>query len=711
MVGICGGGVYSVIKKYKEKIYAGVLGKCLGVYMGRPVEGWFYEKINSLLGEVYNYKNKAANAPLIVPDDDISGTFAFFRALEDNGYPKDITAKQVGDTWLNYLIENKTILWWGGLSRSTEHSAYIRLKEGISAPRSGSIEMNGKSMAEAIGAEIFIDAWALVNPGNPEMAVNMAREAASVSHDGIAVDAACFLAAMEAMAFEEKDIDVLLDKGLTYIDSPVLERLVADIRHQCREASDWHCVREWIEKNHGYEKYPGNCPMVTNHLVVLMALIMGGDDFQKSLMIATSAGWDTDCNAGNVGCLNGVRLGLAALNSGVDLRGPVADRLYVVTSDGGSCVSDAVLETRKIVRAATHIYHEEIEQPGYRYSFEYPGAMQGFLPYPDIPEEQALSALENKNGTGLCMKYKYLAPGSRAVACVETYVDKSSKGVEGTSYFEVFASPNLYPTQTIRSMFISENSENPTLRLFVDYYDVKAELQSTYSERFSLDKGENQIEWEIPENCGQAIYRLGIELTSSKRIDGEITLKWMDWDGAPRKYKLGKSYELTPSLVTWTNETIWLKTFVSSAENFYPDYLRTFSVSHPYENGVATTGGLDWKDYKVTSRITFSYQEGAGLVARAKGHKRYYAGIFQNGKAKIICRKDWDIIELAAVDYPYNIDEEYELTFAVKKKHLTLYVNGEKILDTEDSSYYAGGAGYLVNKGAVLGDGFLVEKI
>ncbi len=33
------------IKKYQNDIYAGVLGKIIGVYLGRPVEGWSYEKI------------------------------------------------------------------------------------------------------------------------------------------------------------------------------------------------------------------------------------------------------------------------------------------------------------------------------------------------------------------------------------------------------------------------------------------------------------------------------------------------------------------------------------------------------------------------------------------------------------------------------------------------------------------------------------------
>ena len=30
---------------YEERVYAGVLGKIIGVYLGRPFEGWTYERI------------------------------------------------------------------------------------------------------------------------------------------------------------------------------------------------------------------------------------------------------------------------------------------------------------------------------------------------------------------------------------------------------------------------------------------------------------------------------------------------------------------------------------------------------------------------------------------------------------------------------------------------------------------------------------------
>lgn len=35
----------------------------------------------------------------------------------------------------------------------------FEIKNGIKAPMSGSIALNGQSMAEQIGAEIFIDTW------------------------------------------------------------------------------------------------------------------------------------------------------------------------------------------------------------------------------------------------------------------------------------------------------------------------------------------------------------------------------------------------------------------------------------------------------------------------------------------------------------------------------------------------------------------------
>ena len=56
----------------------------------------------------------------------------------------------------------------GWLGNSTEHTAFLRLKNGVQAPLSGSMNLNSKIVAEQIGAQIFIDGWAMVVPGELE---------------------------------------------------------------------------------------------------------------------------------------------------------------------------------------------------------------------------------------------------------------------------------------------------------------------------------------------------------------------------------------------------------------------------------------------------------------------------------------------------------------------------------------------------------------
>ena len=690
------------IARFKNDIYAGVLGKIIGVYLGRPVEGWTYEAIRDTFGEINYYKNHRTGAPLIVPDDDISGTFAFFRSLEDNKFDPDIQAEQIGDSWLNYIIENETILWWGGLSRSTEHTAYLRLKNGIRAPKSGSIELNGRSMAEQIGSEIFIDTWAMANPGNLERAAKMARE---------------------------KDIDRLLDAGRAYIENPEFIRLVGAVREQCAKASDWREVRQWIADHHGYEKYPGNCPMVTNHLTLLMAFIMGGDDFNKACMIACSSGWDTDCNSGNVGCLNGIRLGLDGFRTSTDLRKAVADRLYVVTSDGGSCISDAVQETRKILKAACRLEYEPVDFPEERLAFEYPGAVQGIVPYDKNTEEQVLCGIDNlvesprhcdpQNGNeetkeyGCRLSYRGLGPGVHATASIDTFIDLQPKGKEGTSYFDVLCSPSLYSGQEVKAV-IAAGAVSPAFTFFIEYFNEKDELETLSSSAFQLNDGDNQIKWQIPDVGGHAIYRLGMSLRSGacgSRLDGSVIIKSLDWSGAPECYRMGRSMEMTPTLTPWTTTTSWLKTFVSSADHFCPDYTTTFSISHAAPNGVVTTGTMDWDNYSVKSVITFSQQDAAGLVARAKGHRRYYGAVLKDKKAVIYKQCDAKRTVVAEAAFDFEIDDTRELAFTLDGPRLSLAVDGKTAVSGQDESYLCGGAGFVVDSGAILADGFEVKRI
>jgi ADP-ribosylglycohydrolase len=49
---------------YAERVYAGVLGKIIGVYLGRPFEGASYEQITQEFGEINYYVHEKRGVPL-----------------------------------------------------------------------------------------------------------------------------------------------------------------------------------------------------------------------------------------------------------------------------------------------------------------------------------------------------------------------------------------------------------------------------------------------------------------------------------------------------------------------------------------------------------------------------------------------------------------------------------------------------------------------
>lgn len=695
------------IQKYENDIYAGVLGKILGVYLGRPVEGWSYEKIQDTFGEIRYYVHEKVGVPLIVADDDISGTFAFFRAIEDHGFEKNTPAKAFGDTWLNYIIENKTILWWGGLGRSTEHTAYLNLKNGIEAPKSGSIEVNGKILAEQIGAQIFIDAIAMACPGDPETAVELVRNAAGVSHDGIAVEAACHLAALEAMAFEEKRIDVLLDRAAGYVKSQELLDIIGDVRDICGKETDWRKVRAYLDPKYGYDVYPGCCHMVPNHAMVIAAFILGGDDFQKSISIAASAAWDTDCNAGNVGALNGIRLGIEGINGGADFRGPVADLMYVVTSDGGSVVTDAVLETKKIVEAAAKMRRESLSVSESRYTFEYPGAVQGFLKCEFDHGAAADVRIFNRNEisgeNGLCIECSHVADGVTANVSTQTFIDFSKLAVN----FSMVASPTLYSSQVVSTTAYRESGDQVYLRPYILYYDIDDQIQVIYGDGWELSEDAETYFWTVPDTKGMSICKLGYQMESRKRFDGRIVLKEIDWNGAPADFS--QRGMLMNSI--WNTSPLWLAGFASSAAQFAADFKRTYCVSHVEANGVVTIGSREWKDYSVESTIYYSLHQEGGLVARSTGHRRFYAAVLNGfSKAQIILEQDGKRTVLGETEYPYEEETGYCMKLTVKGSRLYLDINGKRVLEAEDATFRCGGGGFLISKGTMTCDSLIVKN-
>jgi ADP-ribosylglycohydrolase len=669
-------------ENYETAVYAGVLGKIIGVYLGRPFEGWPHRRILKELGEIEFYVNDKLNRPLIVADDDISGTFTFIRALEDHGISREITPDQIGQTWLNYLIEERTILWWGGMGTSTEHTAYLRLKHGIPAPESGSIATNTKVVAEQIGAQIFIDSWAMICPGEPELAAEFALKAGSVSHDGEAIYGAQALAAMEAAAFFEKDIQTLLEIALRQIPyESIIAALIADIRNWHGQDSDWKQTFLRIEEKYGYEKYGGGCHMIPNHAVIILALLYGEGDFQKSLMIANTAGWDTDCNSGNVGCLLGIRNGLEGIDHGPDWRGPVADRMYKISADGGDAVTDTVRETYRICRLGRSLLGEtQLPAPkgGARFSFSLPGSLQGFTPHPDYSENVALSNVD----LTLSIQLSQIAPDAAVFVRTPTHASSDEMNTPG---YRMIMSPTLYSGQTVSTqVHLDAATDGPVqIALAVETFseDSDSSPQVHRSEPTQLDPGSNHtLKWRVPDTNGLPVTTVGFICAAQRPTSGSIKVDSLDWSGVP---------SCTFTGLGWTDG-------IDRVRN--PGGHR-FELIHDEGRGIYITGTQDWTHYRFSARVATHMASESGIALRVRGMKRFYALLLCSGQTvRLLKAYDQDKV-LAQSTFAWEPDRKYQLSLTAKGSNLIAEIDGDTIFDITDSDLPTGAIALIDTEG------------
>ena len=708
---------------YLERVYAGVLGKLIGVYLGRPFEGWTYEAISEHLGEINYYVHDKLGVPLIVTDDDISGTFTFVRALEDYGYDPNVTAAQIGKTWLNYLIEEQTVLWWGGMGNSTEHTAYLRLKQGIDAPRSGSIALNGKVVAEQIGAQIFIDGWAMAAPGDPEFAADLAGRAGSVSHGGEAIYGAQCLAAMEAQAFVESDINKLIDTGLSVIpNDSIIYAMINDIREWRAKEPDWRAGRELLADRYGYHIYGGNCHMVPNHGLMIFSLLYGDDDFQRTLMIVNTCGWDTDCNSGNIGCLMGIKDGLAGLSSGPDYRGPVADRMYIPTADGGNAITDAVTQTVRLVNTGRALQGLAPIAPkdGARYHFDLPGAVQGFMNEDSIAARDVVSIsnvcapdLSSNGERLLALDYAGLAPGRVGRVETATFVPSAAVNAhfENRGY-KLLASPRLYPGQTISARVLADsaNASAVEVALYVQHYDREDNLQLLPGASAEMAAGQTEeFEWQIPDLEGYPIAKVGLQISGAGSASGRVYLDWLTWDGTPN-VRLKRPHARDFS--RWDRNLgglMWKRAWVNGLDAarggmvFLDLYPETYRLIQNDGRGLLMTGCRDWTDYEVSASITPHMCKAGGLGARVQGMKRHYALLCDEEGVRLVSALEGEDTILAEASGGWTLGDEHQLALKVQGSTLSGYLDGKLMVkaDDPDARFAGGGVALICEEGRI----------
>ena len=690
----------SMPQDYLDRVYAGVLGKMIGVYLGRPFEGWPYERIIRELGQVDYYVNDRLpdRPPLVITDDDICGTFTLLRALPDHDYNPAIPAQQIGQTWLNYVIEQRSMLWWGGFGFSTEHTAYLRLKNGIPAPQSGSAALNGKIISEQIGAQIFIDGWAMVAPGDPELAASLAARAASVSHDGEAIYGAQMIAAMEALAFVEPDISRLIAGGLAQIPAgSIVYRLVNDILEWHELDDDWRKTRARIAARYGYDSYGGNCHIVPNHALIVLGLLYSGDDFQQAMKVVSTAGWDTDCNAGNLGCLMGIKNGLAGLDAGPDWRGPLADRLYLPSADGGRAITDAVIESVHIANAGRALRDLSPLAPkkGARFHFELPGSVQGFYTLDESVTLRNVSGHSNYGHRALALQFS--AAGR---AATPTFIQPQEVEM---GWYPLIASPTLFSGQVVRAGLSAER--DAVANLFIQVYDAGDRLMFVESPAISLAAGVyEEFSWRVPDAAGRPI--AGIGLAYHGEGDAVIYMDYITWSGTP---------ELTLTVPAGDSDdgpdTMWRRAWVDGIDLWQKTWPEPFRLVQNEARGLLMQGTREWTDYEVQATITPTLMSAGGIALRVQGMRRYYALLLcDDGMARLIKAFDGDVV-LGTAARRWREEESYELRLQAQGALLRAWIDGELLFEVEDDALDGGAAAFVLQQGHLVSHSMTIKAV
>ena len=697
--------------EYLERIYSGFLGMNIGIRLGAPVEPtiWTSDRIERFYGDITDYVKPFRN---FAADDDANGPVFFLRALDDGAMDRPLEPGDVAEAWLNYAREGIGMFWWGGYGVSTEHTAYLNLKNGIKAPASGSVKVNGRIMAEQIGGQIFIDTWGLVCPGDPARAARYARIAASVSHDGNALEGAAFIAACIAEAFCTDDVDSIIEKGLSVIDPECDYAKVVNavIGFHSSNPGSWRKCLKFLQDEWGYDKWPGACHIIPNAGVCIMAMLYGRT-FSRTVEIATMAGWDTDCNAGNVGTIMGVANGLEDIPD--HYRKPVNDAIVLSGISGYLNILDIPTYARKLAETALRLKGEPVpeeltvDEKVVDFDFSLPGSTHCMR-----VSNEFLCRIRHVDGQGTDGK-----------GALEVLFDRGTRGDVSRIYYKPFYrradfdderyqpvfSPRVYPGQhvSMKVRFDRLNGESVILSPYVRN-TLTGELVFLGGEVYRDDKW-HEIEFDIPSDddriSGAMIDEVGLQFEANspaKTKDlGCFYIDYLRITGKGRyTIDVSRQKKEFSSIIPFShNHGSW---------EIRDSRIQAMCLDHCE----AMTGNYFMSDVEVHGSIMVHNGGGAFMSVRVQGARRgYYAGLVADGIAIMKNCGDRGLVTLAHLPFDWREETEYDIMFRAVGDSLSASVGG-RLIEAVDPEYGYGMVGYAMYNGGRCAFGDLgVEEL
>ncbi len=308
------------IEGLENRLLGAWLGRAAGCTLGVPVENWSIEAMESLAqkggmdfpptdywrthpqpDEIRYGKDPMGHylrgqIEAVPVDDDLTYTLLGLLILET--YGPAFTTEQVGEAWLKYLP----------MACTAEEVALENLRNGCPAKKSG---VKNNPFQEWIGADIRSDPWGYTAPGWPEKAAELAYRDAHLSHRQNGIYGAMYFSAAIAAAFALDSPVAALEAGLSEI--PADCRLARDLRWALEtggQLKGWREGREAVDARFSrmHSVHTNN-----NACLTVFGLMLGGDDFTKTVGTTVALGLDNDCTAATAGSIFGAVYGIGAI--------------------------------------------------------------------------------------------------------------------------------------------------------------------------------------------------------------------------------------------------------------------------------------------------------------------------------------------------------------------------------------------------------------
>jgi hypothetical protein len=245
-------------------------------------------------------------------NDDCYVEMTFLGTLEQHGL--DVSARQAG---IDFAKSGY------GLAHANL-AGRDNLRRGIAPPDSGHPQFN--KHADDIDYQIEADYSGIIAPGLPNTAIALGEKFGRLMNYGDGVHAGQFIGAMYSEAYFQSDPEKIIRAALPCLPAQSqYAEMVRDVLKWHDENPDdwtktWQLVEDKYHKDpkytHGLCSKPGgegafSIDVKLNGAYVLMGLLYGKGDPDKTILIACRAGQDSDCNPSNAAGILFTTMGLS----------------------------------------------------------------------------------------------------------------------------------------------------------------------------------------------------------------------------------------------------------------------------------------------------------------------------------------------------------------------------------------------------------------